>query len=312
MLTIGVDIGGTKVAAGRGQRRRRSDRPRAQAHPADQPGAGRRDAVAEVVRELAQGRDDRGRRRRRRRVRRRDPVGRAVRAQPGLARGAPAEGDQRAIGLPVVVENDANAAAWGESTFRRGGGDEARRLHHGRHRHRRRPRLRRQAVPRPLRRRGRARPHAGGPRTAGCAGAASAAAGSSTPAAAPWSSRPRQISTARRSGPRSCSAWPVARSRGEEVTEAAKLGDEASLAAFASLADLARPGHGRPGRDPRPGLLHRGRRRLRAADLFLDRARETFARQLTGRGHRPLAEIRLAELGAAAGVVGAADLARMR
>lgn len=47
-------------------------------------------------------------------------------------------------------------------------------------------------------------------------------------------------------------------------------------------------------------------------ELLLEPARRTFRRQLSGRGHRPEAEIRLAELGAAAGVVGAADLARVQ
>ncbi|MEP6814336.1 MAG: ROK family glucokinase [Marmoricola sp.] len=49
-----------------------------------------------------------------------------------------------------------------------------------------------------------------------------------------------------------------------------------------------------------------------AADLLLDPIREAFAAQLTGRGYRPVAEIRLAELGNRAGQLGAADLGRRR
>jgi glucokinase len=49
-----------------------------------------------------------------------------------------------------------------------------------------------------------------------------------------------------------------------------------------------------------------------AGDLLLDPARAAFAAQLTGRGHRPLAEVRPATLGNRAGVIGAADLARRR
>ncbi len=45
-------------------------------------------------------------------------------------------------------------------------------------------------------------------------------------------------------------------------------------------------------------------------DLLLRPARDTFAAALTGRGHRPLAEIVQARLGADAGLIGAADLAR--
>ncbi|HWJ83372.1 MAG TPA: ROK family glucokinase [Nocardioides sp.] len=48
-----------------------------------------------------------------------------------------------------------------------------------------------------------------------------------------------------------------------------------------------------------------------AGDLLLDPIRERFEHELTGRGYRPQAEIRRARLGNRAGVVGAADLARL-
>ena len=44
--------------------------------------------------------------------------------------------------------------------------------------------------------------------------------------------------------------------------------------------------------------------------LFLDAAREHYAAQITGAGHRPLARIRVTQLGEAAGMIGAADIAR--
>lgn len=47
-----------------------------------------------------------------------------------------------------------------------------------------------------------------------------------------------------------------------------------------------------------------------ADDLLLDPVRAAFAAQLTGRGHRPTLEIRKARLGNKAGLIGAADLAR--
>ncbi|MCP2290589.1 ROK family protein [Nocardia amikacinitolerans] len=47
-----------------------------------------------------------------------------------------------------------------------------------------------------------------------------------------------------------------------------------------------------------------------SAPLFLDEAREEYARALTGAGHRPLARIRTTQLGEAAGMIGAAELAR--
>jgi len=47
-----------------------------------------------------------------------------------------------------------------------------------------------------------------------------------------------------------------------------------------------------------------------AGDLLIGPMRDAFERELTGRGHRPLLEIRVAKLGNTAGIVGAADLAR--
>ena len=48
-----------------------------------------------------------------------------------------------------------------------------------------------------------------------------------------------------------------------------------------------------------------------AGDLLLNPIRAAFAAQLTGRGHRPSLEIRKARLGNRAGLIGAADLARV-
>jgi glucokinase len=47
-----------------------------------------------------------------------------------------------------------------------------------------------------------------------------------------------------------------------------------------------------------------------AGELLLATARDTFRRQLTGRGYRPEARIVAALLGNDAGMIGAADLAR--
>ena len=47
-----------------------------------------------------------------------------------------------------------------------------------------------------------------------------------------------------------------------------------------------------------------------AGDLLLDPCRRAFERELVARSHRPVLEIRLAALGNGAGVIGAADLAR--
>ena len=49
-----------------------------------------------------------------------------------------------------------------------------------------------------------------------------------------------------------------------------------------------------------------------AGDLLLDPIRDSFERHVTGRGHRPILEIRQAQLGNAGGMIGVADLARHR
>ncbi|HJQ04994.1 MAG TPA: ROK family glucokinase [Nocardioides sp.] len=48
-----------------------------------------------------------------------------------------------------------------------------------------------------------------------------------------------------------------------------------------------------------------------AGDLLVNPIRDAFSRELTGRGYRPEAEIRVARLGNDAGVIGAADLVRV-
>jgi hypothetical protein len=53
-------------------------------------------------------------------------------------------------------------------------------------------------------------------------------------------------------------------------------------------------------------LGHPGRQALAAADV----ERESFQANLTARGHRPTAAVRVAQLGQDAGLIGAADLAR--
>ena len=48
-----------------------------------------------------------------------------------------------------------------------------------------------------------------------------------------------------------------------------------------------------------------------AGELLVGPARKAFARNLTGRGFRPAADIELAALGPNAGLIGAADLSRV-
>ncbi len=98
---------------------------------------------------------------------------------------------------------------------------------------------------------------------------------------------------------------------GPVITQAATEGDPAALRCFQivggwlgqGLADLAAI------LDPACFVIGGGV--SEAGDPLLDPARAAFERALTGRGRRPLAEIRVAQLGEDAGIVGAADLARV-
>ena len=97
---------------------------------------------------------------------------------------------------------------------------------------------------------------------------------------------------------------------GPAITRAAELGDSAALDCFRivgaalgqGLADIAAL------LDPARFVVGGGVGE--AGELLLAPARERFRAVLTGRGHRPWAEIVPAELGTDAGLVGAADLAR--
>ena len=59
-----------------------------------------------------------------------------------------------------------------------------------------------------------------------------------------------------------------------------------------------------------PGVIVIGGGVSVAGDLLLDPVRRTLEENLTGRGHRPVAEVRAATLGNDAGMIGAAHLAR--
>ncbi|MED7925560.1 ROK family glucokinase [Nonomuraea sp. LP-02] len=310
MLTIGVDIGGTKVAAGvvddQGKIVEHTLRPTA----ADRPDLVA-DTVADVVRELSAGR-------------RIEAVGvgaagfvdetrSVVRFAPNLAwREEPLQKKiSDLVGLPVVIENDANAMAWGETRFGAGRGqshvvcmtlgtgigggmvfDGA--LYRGRW-----------GMGAEL---GHMQVQPGG-RPCGCGNIGCWEQYASGQALV---KEARELAEAAPERASILLGLAGGRIDGEEITEAARRGDEIALGAFASFADWLGQGMADLAAVLDPGCFIVGGGVSRAADLFIDRARESFAARLTGRGHRPLADIRLAELGAAAGVVGAADLARLR
>jgi glucokinase len=310
MLTIGVDIGGTKVAAGVVD-----DQGKIVAHTLRPTAADRPDVVAEtvadVVRELSAGRQIEA-----------VGVGAAgfvdetrsmVRFAPNLAwREEPLQKKiSDLVGLPVVIENDANAMAWGETRFGAGRGqshvvcltlgtgiggglvfDGV--LYRGRW-----------GMGAEM---GHMQVQPGG-RPCGCGNVGCWEQYASGQALV---KEARERADARPEQAEILLGLAGGKIEGEEITEAARLGDAVSLAAFASFADWLGQGMADLAAVLDPGCFIIGGGVSRAADLFIDRARQAFAQRLTGHGHRPLSEIRLAELGASAGVVGAADLARHR
>ncbi|MDQ1247196.1 MAG: glucokinase [Actinomycetota bacterium] len=99
--------------------------------------------------------------------------------------------------------------------------------------------------------------------------------------------------------------------QGAHITESARLGDPVSLEAFAvtggwlgrGMADLAAV------LDPEAFVIGGGV--SEAGDLLFVPTRASFLEHLSGRAYRVVPELRLAELGNDAGIVGAADLARL-
>ena len=98
--------------------------------------------------------------------------------------------------------------------------------------------------------------------------------------------------------------------QGVHLTKAAQLGDPVAIEAFTrvgtwlgrGLADLAAI------LDPTSFVIGGGV--CEAGDLLLDSTRKTLAEKLSGKRQRPTPQVRLAMLGNNAGLIGAADLAR--
>jgi glucokinase len=97
---------------------------------------------------------------------------------------------------------------------------------------------------------------------------------------------------------------------GQRVAAAAREGDPVAEAALEEMARWLGAGLAIVADVFDPELVVIGGGVSESAPLFLDEAREHYARMVTGAGRRPLARIRTAQLGDAAAVVGAAHLAR--
>jgi len=97
---------------------------------------------------------------------------------------------------------------------------------------------------------------------------------------------------------------------GPQVTRAAREGDPAALRCFQTVGSWLGQGLADLAAIMDPACFVIGGGVSEAGDLLVAPARAAYERALTGRGHREYADIRLAHFGADAGLVGAADLAR--
>jgi glucokinase len=310
-LTIGVDVGGTKIAAGvvddAGEivAELRAESPadsvgEIEACIADLVGQLRRDHQVSGVGIGAAGFIDNTRSR--------------VLFSPNLAwKDLDLRADlERLTGLPVVVENDANAAAWGEFRFGagadatdlllvtvgtgvgggivmdgeliRGGFGVAAEIGH--------IRLVRGGVECGCGLRGCLESYGSG--TALVRQTREAAAADPAAAAA----------LIERAG------GAVEAITGPMVTEAAQAGDAFAVGRFVELGTWLGEGIASLASVLDPGVITLGGGVSAAGDLLLEPTRAAYLANLTGRGHRPEADFRLAVLGNKAGMIGAADLAR--
>jgi glucokinase len=97
---------------------------------------------------------------------------------------------------------------------------------------------------------------------------------------------------------------------GPLVTAAARDGDTFAIEQLASLGRWLGEGIASLAAVLDPAVVVIGGGVSAADELLLGPARAAFQSQLTGRGHRPMLEIRRARLGNRAGLIGAADLTR--
>jgi glucokinase len=310
-LAIGVDIGGTKLAAGvvdaSGHVLATIRRPTPSADPAQVEAL-----VAELVGELriehdavavgigAAGWVDASRS--------------TVLFAPNLAwRNTSLYDDLSALlDLPVIVENDANAAAWGEYRFGAGEQDPdtvvltigtgigAGLIIDGKLR---RGRFGIGGEP------GHVRVVPGG-RRCGCGNRGCLeqyCSGKALVRAAKEVARERPADAARLL---ELAGGDVEAIDGPIVTKAAHEGDHAAVDCFSEIGRWLGQGLADLAAVLDPGRFVIGGGVADAGELLLKPGRETYAAVLSGRGYRPLAEVVPARLGADAGLIGAADLAR--
>ncbi len=106
-----------------------------------------------------------------------------------------------------------------------------------------------------------------------------------------------------------CSGQPQAL-RGRMITEAAMAGDQASCTLLAELGRWLGEGMAQIAAVLDPAIFVVGGGVVEAGELLIEPARTALAAALTARAFRPPIEVRSATLGNQAGMIGAADLAR--
>jgi glucokinase len=97
---------------------------------------------------------------------------------------------------------------------------------------------------------------------------------------------------------------------GQMVTDAARAGDVTALRCFDNVGTWLGRGMAQLAAILDPAMFVIAGGVSTTGDLLANPTRRAFLENLTARGHRPHAELRMAELGAEAGIVGAGDLAR--
>jgi glucokinase len=102
----------------------------------------------------------------------------------------------------------------------------------------------------------------------------------------------------------------ISKITGPLITEAARHGDQGARQQLAELGRWLGEGIASLTEILDPGVVAVGGGVSEADDLLLEPTRVAFSGQLVGRGFRPIPEIRKARLGNRAGLIGAADLSR--
>jgi glucokinase len=311
-LTIGVDVGGTKVAAGAVDEHGRILEKLRRPTPAASPERTAQ-VIAECVAELATRHEVQA-----------VGVGAAgfvdetrgtVLFAPNLAwRDEPLRKNvEQLVGLPVVVENDANASAWAEVRFGAALGQEhavfialgtgiGAGVVLGGHLYRGQWGMAGEI--------GHYRVVPGG-RLCGCGERGcweQYASGNALVAEAREFARRSPAAAVRLL---QLGGGTVEGIGGVQVTQAAREGDPAALLCFGSVGAWLGQGLADLSAILDPGCFVIGGGVSEAGELLIGPARAAYEQGLTGGRYRPRAQLRLAALGADAGIVGAADLARL-